>query len=70
MKCVCGHDRVSHNRTDGCLKFLCCTKERNLFPGKRHTEHDGANHKALACRCRAFEEDTRWAQDMEAGAIG
>ena len=70
MKCVCGHTVHTHRRGEGCLKFLCCDREKNLFPGKRHTEHDGAGHRALHCRCRTFEEDTRWSQDMEAGAIG
>ena len=70
MRCVCGHDFAYHKHEEGCIKFLCCDKVRNLFPGKRHTEHDGVNHQAMSCRCRAFHEDRSWTQDMEAGAIG
>ena len=69
--CVCGHSRVVHDFRDGCIKFLCCDRTRNLFPGKRHTEHDGVNHQAQHCLCKTFEQQpTRWDEDMEAGAIG
>lgn len=55
MNCICGHSRHVHNLHEGCIQFLCCTKTRNLTPGKRHTEHDGADHQALPCRCLGFD---------------
>lgn len=69
--CVCGHDRTVHKSREGCIRFVCCDRVRNLFPGRRHTEHDGVNHKAEHCGCQQFQEHiSRWQEDMEAGAIG
>lgn len=68
--CVCGHDRIYHKYGEGCITFLCCKKVRNLFSGRRHTEHDGINHKAKPCLCKKFTEPDRWTEDKEAGAIG
>ena len=52
--CQCGHSRHYHDYRDGCIKFLCCDRTRNLFPGKRHTEHDGVNHSAKHCPCGRY----------------
>lgn len=70
--CVCGHSRASHDYRDGCIKFLCCNRTRNLFPGKRHSEHDFVDHQVKHCLCKAFVAATRsrWDEDTEAGAIG
>lgn len=69
--CVCGHDRLYHDSREGCVRFLCCDRKRNLFVGKRHTEHDGINHQSKPCLCGAFEaQPDRWDEDTEAGAIG
>lgn len=66
--CVCGHARTVHDSREGCLQFRCCKRIRNLFPGMRHTEHDGADHRAQHCPCEQFT--TRWTEDIKAGAIG
>lgn len=54
--CVCGHTYHVHDYREGCIKFLCCTRSRNLFPGKRHTEHDGVNHTVQHCLCKTYKE--------------
>lgn len=70
-RCVCGHDRYLHDFREGCVKFLCCNRTRNLYPGMRHTEHDGINHTVDHCQCTKFlEAKDRWQEDIEAGAIG
>jgi hypothetical protein len=56
MCSTCGHDRPSHDYYHGCLVFLCCDRRQNTFPGKRHMEHDGINHKAQPCACEQFTE--------------
>ena len=71
MNCQCGHHITQHRFREGCIRFLCCDRTRNLIPGYRHTEHDGVNHKAQHCGCKQFQQQTnRWIEDMEAGAIG
>lgn len=54
--CACGHPRTTHDYHDGCIKFLCCDRTRNLIPGKRHQEHDGINHRAKPCPCAKYQE--------------
>ena len=52
--CVCGHSRVYHEYQEGCTAFLCCKRTRFLQPGKRHTEHDFADHRGKSCLCEKF----------------
>ena len=52
--CTCGHPRTVHDYRDGCLRFLCCDRTRNLTPGRRHTEHDGAGHRPSYCPCNSY----------------
>ena len=52
--CECGHTRAYHDHREGCIRFLCCDRTRNLFPGKRHTEHDFITHTVKPCLCSRF----------------
>lgn len=54
--CTCGHSRNVHDYYDGCITFLCCARRRNLTPGRRHQEHDGADHTAKHCPCARYAE--------------
>lgn len=56
MTCECGHTRNYHDLNEGCTKFLCCQRTRFMTPGKRHTEHDGADHASKPCLCTKFVE--------------
>jgi hypothetical protein len=55
--CTCGHHRADHTYGEDCLRFLCCTRRRNLTPGRRHTEHDGINHATQSCACTTFTQE-------------
>lgn len=68
MNCDCGHSHAVHDWKDGCRAFLCCDRKRNLIPGTRGIEHDGATHPGKPCLCAKYTD--RWIEDREAGAIG
>jgi hypothetical protein len=54
--CMCGHPLTQHDYNHGCEVFLCCDRVRNNALGRRHQEHDGANHQAKPCPCGKYQE--------------
>jgi hypothetical protein len=58
MNCAtCGHPRHKHDWYAGCESFLCCDRPKINTPGRRHTEHDGVNHRASHCPCEKFAKE-------------